>query len=168
MLGCKQCNCVRTIKPEIILNYILKFKSYFTKNRLRLDFTDQPVTAAQGRKLSVESYTNTNVGLLHGQSALEVHSGTTAGRIHPDTETCLLLRYPRAAFFAAPCTFTICCVMSTEHFILPYKYQQSLNELFNNALPTSDIVFVFQISDGEGFAFPNVNCLWDGPATATT
>lgn len=57
-------------------------------------------------------------------------------------------------------------VMSIEHFILSYKYQQSLNELFNNALPTSDIVFVFQISDGESFAFPNVNCLWDGPATA--
>lgn len=30
-------------------------------------------------------------------------------------------------------------VMSIDHFILPYKYQQSLNELFNNALPTSDI-----------------------------
>lgn len=68
MLGRMQCKCVNTIKPEIILNYMLKFNSYLTENTLRLDFAEQPITAVQGRQLSVESYTKTNVDLVMGKA----------------------------------------------------------------------------------------------------
>jgi hypothetical protein len=58
---------------------------------------------------------------------------------------------------------TAVTVMSITRLILPHKYQQSLYELLNNAIGTSDIVFVFQISDGKGVTCSHGNRFCTGP-----